>query len=123
MKTLAIVAIILAVLSLYFIINAEKLTIVKGSEVLPAGTDIAKFILNKAKNLILQTGTDNVLKSSSGKNIIDASYPAITDKIKTGFETIKSGANNLIPEVLNKAANIIKGSIENKINETFCPAK
>ncbi|GEM_PF-2890582 len=123
MKTLVIVAVILAVLSLYFIVNADKSILVKGSEVLPAGTDIAKFILKKAKDLISQTGTGNVLKSSSGNNIIDASLPVITDKIKTGVETIKSEANNLIPEVLNKATDLIKNPIENKIIETFCPRK
>ena len=123
MKTLIIIAVILVVLTLYFVVNADKSIILKGSEVLPAGTDITGFILNKAKNLISQTGTGNILKSSSGNNIVDSSYPAITDKIEAGIEKIKAEANILIPKVIDKTIDLIRNPIENKINETFCPSK
>ena len=122
MKTLVIIIVILVVLSLYFVVNADRSILVKGSEVLPAGTDIARLILNKAKDLISQINAGNVLKSSSG-NIVDASYPAVTDKIKAGIEKIKVETNKLIPKVLDKTTDLIKNPIENKIIETFCPSE
>lgn len=103
MKTLIIITVILVVLSLYFVVNADRSILVKGNEVLPAGTDIAKFILNKAKDFISQTDT------GAGVN---ASYTTITDKIKA-----------LIPKIIGKTTDLIKNPIENKIIETFCPAK
>ncbi len=109
MKTFIIIGIILTVLSLYFVVNADKSILVKGGEVWPTGTNIVKFILNKAKDF--KTG------------IGDAPYSEITDKIKTGIETVKSEAGSLIPNVIDKAKELVKGSIENKLVETFCPAK
>lgn len=126
MKTLVIIGVILAVLTLYFVVNADRSILVKGSEVLPAGTDIARLVLNKAKDLISQAGTGNVLKSSNGNivgNIVDASYPAITDKIEAGIEKIRAESNTLIPKVIDKTIDLIKNPIENKINETFCSSK
>ena len=114
MKTLIVIAVILVVLSLYFVVNADRSIFVKGSEVLPIGTDVARFILNKTKDFISRTNT------GTG---IDASYPSITNKIKAGIEKIKVEANMLIPKVLDKTTNLIKNPIENKIIETVCPAK
>ncbi|MBI2635650.1 MAG: hypothetical protein HYW79_03900 [Parcubacteria group bacterium] len=118
MKTLIIIGIILAVLSLYFVVNADRSFTIKGSEVLPVGTDIAKFILNKVNNF----KTDS-LPQLSGEKIGDTSYSEITDKIKTGAETVGSEASKLIPIVIDKAKGLIKGSVENKLVETFCPVK
>lgn len=112
MKTLIIIIVILAVLTLYFVVNADRSILVKRSEVLPAGTDIARLILNKTKDFVSQTDTD----------IVDASYPTITDKIKAGIEKVKVETNNLIPKVINKTTDLIKEPIENKIIKTFCPA-
>lgn len=99
MKTLIIIGVILAVLSLYFVVNADKSILVKGGEVWPTGTDIVKFVLNKARNLSSQIKTGNFPGFSNDK-IGDASY-----------------------KVIDKAREFISGSIENKLVETFCPAK
>ncbi|MDO8676572.1 MAG: hypothetical protein Q7K16_02890 [Candidatus Azambacteria bacterium] len=122
MKTLIIIGVILAVLSLYFVVNADKSITIKGSEVLPVGTDIAKFILNKARDLGSQIKIGNVPGFSDGK-IGDASYSKTTNTVKTGAEAIKSKVSNLIPKVIDKARELVKGSIENKLIETFCPVK
>ena len=114
MKTLIIIGIILVVLFLYFVVNADRSVLVKGSDVLPAGTDVAGFILNKAKDFNSQIKTGS---------IVDLSYPVITDKIKSVVEKIKDEANKLIPTVLDKTTDLIKNPIKNKIIETFCPAK
>lgn len=107
MKTIVTIIIILVVLSLYFVVNADRSIFVKGSEVLPIGTDVARFILNKAKDFKSQI------------NVGNTSYPvAITDKIKSAVETIKNEANKLIPRVLDKTTDLIKNPIE-----TVCPAK
>ena len=105
-------------MSLFFVVNADKTILVKGSEVLPAGTDVARFILNKAKNLKIGD-----LPQFSEDKIGDTSYSEITNKIKTGAETVGSEVNKLIPKIINKAKELIKGSVENKIQETFCPTK
>ncbi len=99
MKTLVIITVILVVLFLYFFVNADRSIFVKGSEVLPTGTDVARFILNKAKDL------------NSQINAGRAPYPVITDKIKSAVEKIKDEANKLIPKAIDKTI------------ETFCPAK
>ena len=110
------ITVILVVLTLYFVVNADRSIFVKGSEVLPAGTDITKFILNKAKDLISQTDT-------GGNTTFNAPYPAITDKVKSAVEKIKDDTNKLIPKVIDKTNDLVKNPIENKIIETFCPAK
>lgn len=105
MKTLVIIGVVLAVLTLYFVVNAERSILVKkGSEVFPAGTDIAKFILKKTKDLISQN------------DITNTSFPAIV-------ETIKAGATKFIPEVFDKITGLVKKPIENKISDLFCPGK
>lgn len=106
MKMLLILSIILAVLAAYFVFNAEKsISLKNAGNAVPAGIDIAKFILNKALN---QSGT---IKSG----INDVLQSKLIEEIKTKAGEIKS-------KVLNGAVNLIKKPIENKIVETFCPS-
>lgn len=108
MKIIVTIAVILAVLTLYFIVNAEKSILIKGSEVFPAGTDIAKLVINKAKEVASKIGSGNILQVSNSDSVV---------------ETIKAGASKLIPKIFNKAGGLIKNSVEDKIIETFCPVK
>lgn len=99
------------VLFLYFVVNADRSILVKGNEVFPAGTDIAKFILKQTKNLQSQIETGN------------GSYPTITDAIKPIVETVGIGASKLIPRIINKVKDLIREPIKNKIDATFCSVK
>ena len=113
MKTLAILAVILGVLFLYFIVKAEKSFVIKGNEVVPSGIDIPKLILDKAKEIQFQV-TNNKNAQILGSDIISDSGPTFIDKIKTN-------ADDLISKTVDKMSESIKSPIENKINEVFCP--
>ncbi len=96
MKTLVILAIILAIFSAYFVLNTEKsLSIRNANGVMPAGIDIAKSILNQA-NGILHSGLAGGITSKIGE---------VKDK------------------VLDEAINLIKTPIKNKVQELLCPVK
>lgn len=113
MKTLAILAVILGVLFLYFMVKAEKSFVIKGNEVVPIGIDIPKLILDKAKEIKSQV-TNNKNAQILDSDIINDSGPAFINKIKTD-------AGNLISKTVDKISESIKSPIENKINEFLCP--
>ena len=107
MKTLIILAIILAIFSAYFVFNTEKSISVKGGgNAVPAGVDIAKFILNQALNQseTIKPKINEILQSK------------LTGEIKSKIGEIKD-------KILDEAIYLIKKPIESKINETFCPQK
>ena len=106
MKTLVILAVILAVFAAYFVFNTEKSISVKGGGAMPAGVDIAKFILNQALN-----------QSETIK-------PKINDLLQSGLtEEIKLKAGEIKNKILDKAVNLIKMPIENKVQELICPIR
>lgn len=112
MKTLLIIGIILAILTVYFVLNTEKTFSIKGNEgAIPAGIDIAKFILNKVKDITPKI-TSNIDDIKNKKlNYIFKSDMA--DEIKSKIKDVKS-------KILEKSASLIKDPIKNKINEAFC---
>lgn len=107
MKTLVILAIILGILAMYFVFNTEKSISLKGGgNAIPAGVDIAKFILSQALN-----------QSETIK-------PKINDILQSGLTgEIKSKIGEIKDTILDEAVGLIKRPIENKINEAFCPQK
>lgn len=121
MKKFIIISIILGVFTAYFIFNTEKSISIKGGgNAIPAGIDLAKFILNKAKTIIepdkiIGNITSNINKTYDN-NPIKESQSNITEEIKSRAGEIKN-------KILNEGINLIKQPIENKINEVFCPQK
>ncbi len=118
MKTLVILVIILTVLTIYFVFNTEKSISVKsGGNAIPAGTDVTKFILDKAKTIEPGKIIANIINGSNLKNkTIDLLQSDITEKMKSTIGEIKN-------KILNKTVDLIKKPIESKISETFCPQK
>jgi len=114
-KTLAILAVILGILFLYFIVRAEKSFVIKGNEVVPGGIDIPKLILDKAREIKSQA-TDNKSAQMLSSDIISGSGPVFIDKIRTD-------AGDLFSKIVDKINESIKSPIENKINEVLCPTK
>ena len=117
MKTLAILAIILGVLFLYFIVKAEKSFVIKGNEVVPLGINIPKLILDKAKEI--KSKIDNNKKIQIlGNDVISDSGPG------RGFiNNITTDAKDFVSKTVDKISESIKSPIENKINEFLCPTK
>lgn len=122
MKTLIILLIISGIIFLYFVVNAEKSILVKGSEVMPIGTDIPRFILSKARGLV-SVFIGNGIKNSSDDNLINNFQPKISNIVQTVAEKFKNKVEDLISGAASKIANSIKEPIKNKINETLCPIK
>lgn len=112
MKTLVILAIILGVFAAYFVFNTEKSISIKGGgNAIPAGVDIAKFILNKTLDL------SDLTKSETIK-------PKINDMLRSELAgEIKSKAGEIKDKILDEAVGLVKNPIKNKISETFCPAE
>lgn len=122
MRTLMILGTILGVLSVYFIIDAEKSLIIKGNEVVPAGTDIPNLILNKAREIMPQLGIDNAKDFSN--QATDIVKPIIkTEEIKKRASEMSGEVKNMISAAFGKIESSIKELIGNKIDETLCPQK
>ncbi len=107
MKTLIILAVILAIFSAYFVFNTEKsLSLKSGGNAIPAGLNIAKLFLNQALN-----------QSETVKpKINDILQSKLTGEIKSKIGEIKD-------KVLYEALDLIKTPVENKAKELFCPQK
>lgn len=116
MKTLLIIGIILAILTVYFVLNTEKSFSVKGvkgnESAIPAGIDVAKFILNKVKDIIPKITSD--IDDIKDKKLNYIFKSDMTDVIKSRIGDIKS-------KILEESSSLIKDPIKNKIDETFCP--
>ena len=118
MKTLIILSVILGIFTVYFIFNAEKsisvknlLGIKQGAEnAIPAGTDIAKFILNKA-NTIIPKITDDIIPNIENKKLSE-----LTDEVKSKVGDIKD-------KILEGTFNLIKEPVKDKLTGIFCPQK
>ena len=115
MKGLFIVAVILTVFTLYFIVSAKNSIIIKGNEVVPAGTDLAKLIFEKAKKVpdIFQNDAIGIPKSE------------LSEKIKETAAEVAEGLKNKTAEISEMAIDAIKEPVQNKIrekiNEAICP--
>ena len=103
MKTLAILAVILGVLFLYFIVKAEKSFVIKGNEVVPLGINVPKLILDKAKEIKSQ-----IADNDSGRGFIN---------------NVITEAKGFVSKTVDKISESVKSPIENKINEFLCPQK
>lgn len=118
MKTLVIIGIILTVLATYFVFNTEKSISVKNvNGVVPAGIDIAKFILNKALD---QAGriNPNITNRVSGTNILGNNALQ-----QTAVERARSKMGEIGNEITSRAVDLIKKPIENTANRLFCSPK
>lgn len=117
MKTIIITAIILGVFFAYFVFNTEKSISVKGGgNVIPAGTDVARFILDYAKTIkpgkiISDIIGDNKMNVNKSGEMLKSN---ITEEIKSKIGEIKN-------KVLNEGINLIKQPIKDKAVEAFCP--
>lgn len=110
MKTLIVMAIILGVLFLYFVAKAEKSFIIKGSDLIPGGIDIPKFIFDKLGGGINpQTLNNDVIG-----NVVGGSGQRL-------ISDVVNNAKDIISKTIEKAGEAIKAPIENKIQEYICP--
>lgn len=117
MKTLIIFSLILGIFAAYFIFNAEKSISVKGGgNAIPAGTDIAKFILNKAKTIEPSKIISNIIGSNNNESgkIENISPSNITGEIISKAWEIKN-------KILNEGSDLLKQQIKDKAVESFCP--
>lgn len=117
MKIIIITAIILGVFTAYFVFNIEKSVSVKGrGNAIPAGTDMAKFILNKAKKIEPGKIISNFI---NGNEInINKSGEMFKSDIT---EEIKSKAGGIKDKLLNEGVDLVKQPIKGKMAELFCP--
>ncbi len=106
MKTLIVLFIVLGIVFLYFVAGAEKSLIIKNDEVTPNSIAIPELIANKIKEIKSKGGVIGGSLESSGL-------------INNAVNSIKS----FVSETVNKAEDLIKNPIENKIQEIVCPAK
>ena len=111
MRTLAILAVILGILFLYFVVKAEKSFVIKGNEVIPGGIDIPKLILDKVRGIKPQVLNNDVIGN------------AVSDSGRGFINNITTDAKDLISKTVDKINESIKSPIENKINEFLCPTK
>ena len=115
MKTLAILAVILGILFLYFIVKAEKSFVIKGNEVVPLGINIPKLILNKAKEI--KSKIDN------NKKIQILDNDVISDSGRGFINNVTTDAKDFVSKTVDKISESVKSPIKNKINEFLCPTK
>jgi non-homologous end joining protein Ku len=122
MKTLISLGVILAVLSIYFIVNVEKSIFLKGNEVVPLGTDIPKIIFDNAKKIIADKNATSTLETATTSGI-ESLQELITNKLPEQTENIKNDIIDLASNASQKIEDLLKQSIENKISEIICPQK
>lgn len=117
MKTLIMLAIILGIFAVYFIFNTEKSVLLKGGgNAMPAGTDVAKFILNKAKTI----NPGKIIGEFLSGNEININKSG--EMLKSGItEEIKSKAGEIKDKILSEGIDLVKQPIKDKTAELFCP--
>ncbi|KKQ92962.1 MAG: hypothetical protein UT16_C0001G0028 [Candidatus Azambacteria bacterium GW2011_GWA2_39_10] len=116
MKTLVILAIILAILAAYFVFNTEKsLSLKDRGNAIPAGIDVGKAILNQVLNQTKKVNPEaiNSINEANGSSVMQSKLA----------EEIKSKIGEIKDKILDEAVNLIKTPIENKASELFCPQK
>ena len=116
MKTLIILAIILAIFAAYFVFNTEKsLSLKSGGNAIPAGIDIGRSILNQVLNQAKKINPEAV-NSINGADSSGVMQSKLAEEIKSKIGEIKD-------KILDKAVNLVKTPVENKVSELFCPQK
>lgn len=107
---------LLGIVFFYFIAGAEKSIMPKGDEVTPTGIDMEKFA-EKGKLSETISGAISGLRTvnDSGSETGAGAAPIVNQVINKTKE--------LAGKAIDKAENLIKNPIENKINEIFCPQK
>ncbi len=115
---LVILAIILAIFATYFVFNTEKSISLTGGggNAIPAGIDIAKLILSQALNQVKKINPTQVVNSVSGVSGSGATQFKLAEEIKSKIGEVKD-------KILDKAVDLIKTPVENKVSELFCPLK
>src|SRR3989304_4693377 len=113
MKTLIMFAAISIILTLYFVVNAEKQIVIKGSELIPAGTDIPKVVADVSKNLAAKiqefvSGNDSNINTNFPGDL----GPAVTEEIKAKALELQEKIKDLSPEVQKKIIEIIEEHIK-----------
>ncbi len=109
MKILIICGIILGVFTTYFVLGTNKSISLKGGDtVIPTGTDIAKFVLDKVKAIEANKIINSII--GSGKDVTQSNI----------IEQIKSKAEEIKNKVFDEGLNLIKQPIENKLKDVFC---
>lgn len=117
MKPFIITAIILGIFTAYFVFNTEKSFSVKGGgNAIPAGTDLAKFILNKVKTI----DPGKIISDFMSSNEINVNT---SDKmLESGItEKIKSKAGEIKNRILSDGIDLVKQPLKDKAVELFCP--
>ena len=120
---LVILAIILAIFATYFVFNTEKSISLTGGggNAIPAGIDIAKLILSQALNQVKKINPEAV-NSINGMDSINGVHGSGATQFKLA-EEIKSKIGEVKDKILDKAVDLIKTPVENKVSELLCPQK
>src|SRR3989344_3780112 len=108
MKTLIIFFVLLGIVFFYFVANTEKSVTLMNDEVTPVGgRKLSETISGAISGL--RTVNDSGSETGAG------AAPIVNQVINKTKE--------LAGKAIDKAENLIKNPIENKINEIFCPQK
>ena len=139
MKKLIITAVITAISSLYFIVDAgkyltfqgggkpEKVALQEKSDAMRLGTDLVKIISENLPGTAKQMteSVKKVLKDPEKSLGSDLALPSAIKDIKEEArpEKIMEKASVLISEAVRSLKDIITKPIEEKIDQTFCSQK
>ncbi len=138
MKKLIISVVIIAVTSLYFVVDAQKrLTFLSNeslvavpnaqeSEIIPLGTDIVKLAAEKFP-AVIKGMTENVKKVLTEKEnsaVLPGTSAIVTDiREEVRPEKITEKASELVSAAVSSLKDIITKPIEEKLDEAFCSQK
>lgn len=121
MKKLVAFVVILSTVFLYFIGKASNssFSIKNKGEAVPAGMDIAGFIVKKAADIVKSQNTAPSLgqKLTSGNKLNQNGSSPLNSK------EIINDAGNKIKDLVSNAANNIKDLAAEKITSQICPQK
>lgn len=139
MKKLIITAVIAAISSLYFVIDAERHLIFQTgekseeaarqgkNEVTPLGTDLVKIASENLSGAIKQatkSAKESLKDPEKGLAPDKAASSAIADiKEEARPGKLAEKASELISKAVGAITEIIKKPIEEKLDETFCSQK
>lgn len=112
MKILIILGVILGVFTTYFVLNTNKSISLKGGDnVIPAGIDIAKLVLDKSKAIEADKIFNSII--GNGKDITRSNI----------IEEVKSKAGEIKNKILSEAIDLVKKPVKDRVTELFCPQR
>lgn len=118
MKISIITVIILGIFAAYFVFNVENSISVKGGgNAIPAGIDVARFILDYAKTISPGKIIGDIIDSGKEININKSGKVLKSDIV----EEVKSQIIGIKEKILSEGINLIKQPIKDKAIEAFCP--